>query len=211
MMSASTSIRFRSRRGSPVCSSLTVIGWCRAVTVPSAAVSDATVAPRVADGRDVVADVDAGGVGTHDRQPGGVLQLEDRDVLGGVVAEHLGVVRRPGSRHGHLDVGGALDDVVVGDHEPVAADHDAGARGLARAEADLARDRHQAGRLLGRRLGGVERGGGRVRRDVAVARVRRPAAVDEDGGAGGGSDRGDGERQGQRGGSDGGGGTTEAA
>ena len=186
MMSASTSIRLRRRLASPVCSSLTVIGRCRAVTVPVGSGERATVAAGVAHRRDAVTDLDATGVGGRRHQARRVVQPQHGDVLGGVVPEYLRLVRRPGRHHGDRDVGGALDDMMVGDDEPVAADHDAGARGHAGSEVDLARDRHQARRLLRRRLGGVERGGG-VRRDVAVRRERRPAPVDQDRGPRGGA------------------------
>ena len=59
-------------------------------------------------------------------QAGDALGLDDGEVVGGGLADHLGggggAVVEP-----HLQVGGALDDVVVGQDQPVGGQDDAGA------------------------------------------------------------------------------------
>ena len=92
-------------------------------------------------------------------------ELDERDVVLGVVADHLDLVRRAGAVDLGRDVHGAVDDVVVGEHLTVRRDDHSGSGDLARAARDVGVDVHDRGVDL--------RDGGRRER----ATGRRHAAV----------------------------------
>ena len=109
------------------------------------------------------------------RQPGGAGQLEDRDVVRPVVAEHLRRVRLAVADVGDGDRRRAGDDVVVGEHDAVGGEDDAGARALrpvvadGRDDVDEARADSGDGGLLRRR----ETRGGRLTLRPGLAGARR--------------------------------------
>ena len=82
----------------------------------------------VAQGGHTVAGLHGGGVAqAGGGQPGGALQLQHRHVVAGVVSDHGGRVGLAVADVGDLDRGGAVDDVVVGEHLAGGRQHDAGA------------------------------------------------------------------------------------
>ena len=141
------------------------------------------IAQRVADGHDVLADGELVGVGEfHSLQVARrVVELDDRQVGGGVGADHLSGVHLPvGQRH--LNLLGAGDHVVVGDDVALGA-HDR-ARPLGGAVAQRRLNRHDGAGDLARhglpvgglaRLGGGAAGTGLVRLDVGQGCRRRRA------------------------------------
>src|SRR4051812_6290435 len=100
-----------------------------------------------ADRHDLVADLDAVGVaeGGHS-QAGGVLQLDEGEVLLAVGADDLRGVGLAVAG-AHLDGGGSGDDVVVGDDLAVAGDDHAGAGGLTGVRGGVDLDDARADRL----------------------------------------------------------------
>ena len=141
---------------------------------------------RVAQRDDRLSDGDRRRVADADGVEGAsAVDLDERDVLGEVVADHVRVVGAPGAGQLDLDAGLAVDDVVVGEHLARRGDHHAGARGAAAtaqgdvdvddARSDLGRDSAGVGRRG--RAGGATPGavpgqvGGQKRR-VGVGRGR---------------------------------------
>ena len=106
---------------------------------------DVALALGVAHGHDRLSGLSRGGVADrHRRQPGRVLQLDQGDVTGLVVANdprRIGLARRG---HGRGDLGGVLDDVVVRQHQPVGVDHHAGSGGHLAVVLERGVDEHQA-------------------------------------------------------------------
>jgi hypothetical protein len=112
----------------------------------------AALAAGVPDGRDRVADLVVVAVVVQGRfvQPAGVLELDQRDVGLLVVPDHPAGVRPPVRRHRHGDLGGAVDDVVVGEHQPVLAEHHSGPGTRTVREDGV--DEHHAGLGVGGRV-----------------------------------------------------------
>src|SRR6185312_1256327 len=92
---------------------------------------DLAAALGVAQGGHRVAHLDLAGIAERDLvQAGRVLQLDQRDVAGHVVPHDPGLEVLPGGGHRRADLGGVLDDLVVGQHQAlVRVDPHAGARG----------------------------------------------------------------------------------
>src|SRR5205807_9894267 len=86
-------------------------------------------APGVADGDNGITGGHGRGVADGDGlEPRGALDLDDGDVVGGIGPHHGGVVGAAGVDQGDADVGGALDDVVVGEDLARGGQHHPGAR-----------------------------------------------------------------------------------
>src|SRR6185437_11050342 len=99
--------------------------------VPGRDRREAALAAGVADRDDLLAHADAGRRADGGRlEPRGALELQHRDVMGGVVADHLGLVGLAVAHVGDPDGGGTVDDVVVGQYLAVGGQHDAGTRRL---------------------------------------------------------------------------------
>ena len=123
----------------PVPSSPAVTFWSSAVTEPGSRRGTAPTAG-VADGHDRVTDADVGGVGqAHRLEPRHVVDLDQRDVVDDVVAEHVRGVGRAGVGDLDLDGGGAVDHVVVGEDLARRREDHAGAGGLTLAAAGVDR------------------------------------------------------------------------
>ncbi len=99
--------------------SLALIVRSRLLMTPGATVGEPPCAGFVPDGQDGGADRDVRGVADLDRlEPGRVWQLEQGHVVGPVVAEDLRLVTAARRYRRDRHAGGAIDDVVVGQHQP---------------------------------------------------------------------------------------------
>ncbi len=117
------------------------------------------LAARVTDGQDRGAQRDLGGVAHRDRlQARRVLQLEQRHVLGGVIADDPRRVGLARGDLGGLDRGGAVDHVIVGEHETIGVEHHPGAFRRLALVVQRGRDVDDPRLHLGRDRGGVEAG-----------------------------------------------------
>ena len=112
----------------PSSSSVGAMGLAERGNGTAGAGRGAALAARVAHGHDGLADLagrrvtEAGGL-----EAGGVLELEHGHVVDRVVADHAGAWSgRAVAEVGHADAGGAVDDVVIGQHLAVGGQHDAG-------------------------------------------------------------------------------------
>src|SRR6202020_275296 len=85
----------------PSRSSPAVMDWLRAVMEPPALLGVPPVPPALP-------------MATTD-SPTAALELEDRNVIGGVVTDDVGVVGLAIADVGHGDLGSPVDDVVVGE------------------------------------------------------------------------------------------------
>src|SRR4029079_17851429 len=86
----------------------------------------------VADRHDRIPDIHRGTVTERDRlQSGDSFDLQQGDVVDDVVAEDVRRVAGTGGGDLHRDVGGPVDDVVVGQQQSGGGQHHACTRGLA--------------------------------------------------------------------------------
>ncbi len=127
-MSAFTWIRPVSCSLVPSPSSVAVMDWSRAVTVPPALLGvpptpPALPRPTTPSPTDTWEELPMVAV----RRPLAPLQLDQGDVVGPVVADHRAGVGLAVADVGRPDARGARDDVVVGEHQAVGGEHDPGA------------------------------------------------------------------------------------
>ncbi len=161
----------------PSLSSVAVIDWLSCGHRAGRGARRAALAAGVADAHDLVADRHLGGVTDgRGREAAGALQLDEGDVVGAVVADHVGGVRAAVADVGGLDGGGAGDHVVVGEHQPAGGEHDAGAGRLPGVLEQVGVDVDQ----LGRHLAGDGAGVGVVGAAAAVAVVAPEVAAGEE-------------------------------
>ena len=105
----------------------------------------------VADPDHLVTEGDLGRVaGLGNLEPGGVLQLEDGDVVRVVVPDHAGLIRLPVPDIRHADLGGTLDHVVIGEDLTGRGQHDPGPGGASAFVPEHGVHVHQTGRELRR-------------------------------------------------------------
>src|SRR6185437_4377864 len=143
---------------------------------------ETAAAARVAEREHRLADLDLAGVGHRDGlQVGRANELQQRHVVGGVVAEDLRGVGLAGGHERGGHAGRLVDDVVVGEHEAARGDHHAGALGGRAAVLELGGDVDDARVDLFRDRVGVEgaRAGVGASGTACVGAAVGPVAVAE--------------------------------
>ena len=168
--SACTWIRLLSVSALEPSASVAVIWRLSAVTVPEAAVGSPPRPSALPSTTIGIVDDDVVGLADRDGvEIGDTFDLDERDVVGDVVADHLRGVALTVATDLDADGLGVLDHVVVGEHLAGARDHHAGAGALSGTSVQRGRDVDETGL----HLAGDTRDVGAVVRGVDRGRVGR--------------------------------------